>query len=900
MDGCSKQSGSGFVGGFKKSPGHIPPPPKNGPQIPSYNDKDWENVTLPHDYVVLQEPSPNDDWSHGYKPRNISWYRKKITLDATWREKSVWLEFDGVYRSSDMWLNGIFLGHHLSGYTSFRYRIDNFPGVNFGGTNVLSVRLDPRGREGWWYEGAGIYRHTYVVVTDPVHVAPWGVYVPSEVVGAVTTNAQGRFADSVVRIYTNVSNASPHPAQAYVFSKIFNPDGIPIWTGKSETLELNSGTSATVFQQSLVRNAALWDIEKPYLYKLVSTVVLAHNGQEVDSVNTTFGMRKATFSPNSGFFLNGRSVKVTGMCNHQDFAGVGVAVPNRVNRFRVETLQKYGVNAWRMSHNPPNPELLDATDELGMLVWDENRFFGDFPTWYQDLADMILRDRNHPSIVWWSLCNEWGCQQLDQDVTIAIGVRFREIVKSLDLTRPISGAWNGDMTTGIRWATNVCDIMGINYNYGSFDPFHNNLPDVPLISSESCSCTSDRTFFSNSSESILGPYNAWTCIRDCWKPIATRNFVMGSFDWTGFDYRGEESPTRWPAINSHFGALDLSGFPKDDIFYLQAWFQPAKPIVHLVPQNWNFESQPSSLFLSPCSSAPSWKFVSASGALIIQSVQNPGSCLQGQPSYPAHLSPCNSSDPSFLFHTDDFGQIFWMHGSDKMCLDIEGGSGPDVGFWACKNAKGSNQDWSYDSGSGQLASSSSPSSCLAAGIQVFVYTNGDEVDLYLNGKLVGHQSLLPFDSGVFTLSFLPGNLTAVVRKQGSPWGRDTVVTTGMALSLILKVDSPSDGSPIFSCGQDAAILQAYVVDSSGWIVRTATDVITFSTTSGGFIRGTGNGNPSDHSPDQSNQRALWNGYARAVVGATRGVVPGQFSVTASAPGLKSAQVVIKTQPPVGD
>jgi beta-galactosidase len=389
--------------------------------------------------------------------------------------------------------------------------------------------------------------------------------------------------------------------------------------------------------------------------------------------------------------LNENNIKVRGMCNHQDFAGVGTALPDRINRFRVEKLQSFGVNAWRMSHNPPNPELLDWTDRLGMLVWDENRFFGDFSQWYTDLKDMILRDRNHPSIIWWSLCNEWGCQQFEGDVTINIGVKFREIVKTLDPTRPISGAWNGDLVTGGLWGSKVCDIMGINYNYGAYDPFHQSYPTIPIISSESCSCTSDRSYYVNTTDAIIGPYNAWSCIRDCWQPVATRPFVIGSFDWTGFDYRGEESPTQWPSINSHFGIVDLSGFGKDDMYYSQAWFLPNQPLVHIVPQNWNSLTF-NNLFLYSCATQFQWKFNNASSTgSTIESVSKPGYCIQGVNAFPANVEVCNPSDSSFIFYMDNYGQIFFYdHTKTKLCLDIYAGTGPQVGFYECKNSSGTN------------------------------------------------------------------------------------------------------------------------------------------------------------------------------------------------------------------
>jgi len=907
LDGCKPDNS--YSGGSRPVPAATPPPPVNGPQTPSYNDRSWENVTVPHDYVVLQTPNPNDDWAHGYRPRNISWYRKHFVISPVYKGKVVYLEFDGVYRSSDMWLNGNFLGHHASGYTSFRYRLDNFPGVIYG-ANVLSVRLDPRAREGWWYEGAGIYRHTRIVVVDPVHISPWGVYIPSRIIGNIQQGTMygvtGRFADSFVEMYTNVTNLNivlKNTVSAYVRSYIVGPKKSPspriVWQGASDPFDLAVNAHAVIYQSATISHAALWDVEDPHLYTLVTEVRQASTNLLLDNTNTTFGVRKAHFDSQYGLYLNDRAVKVNGMCNHQDFAGVGTAVPDRVNKYRVESLQAMGVNAWRMSHNPPNIELLDFADELGMMIWDENRFFGQFSQWYTDLRDMLMRHRNHPSIIWWSLCNEWGCEQFDKNVTIKIGLKFRDVVKELD-NRPISGAWNGDLSTGEAWGSQVVDIMGINYNYQNYDPFHTALPTIPLISSESCSCMSDRNNAANATDALVGPFNAWPCIMQCWQPVATRSFVIGSFDWTGFDYRGEESPTRWPAINSHFGAIDLSGFPKDDFYYLKAWFTVDQPVVHIVPDSWDEKGSGDDLFVFQCSGkVPSWKFVPANGKYLLQSETKAGYCVQGSNGYPGLLAPCNPKDSSFLFERDSYGQIFFMQNKNtKLCLDVYAGTGPQVGFWECKDQTNSNQDWTLNSSTGALANAGDPGYCLATGRQVLVYTNGDQVELYLNGAMVSSQGLKAFESGGFLLDYAPGNLTARVTKKGAYWGSDQVMTSGTPVRIVVEQDYPKNGGAIVSSGQDVALIRAYLVNSQGFIVKNVNNLLTFTVTDSatGRIVGTGNGDPSDHTPDQGNLRRVWNGLARAVVGANKSSKAGVITVRVTTPGLPAGQISITTVP----
>jgi beta-galactosidase/beta-glucuronidase len=401
---------TGWQGQARSTPAAVPQPASNGPQSAAFDDLSWDNITVPHDYVISTDPSADAEKNHGYRFKNISWYRKTFELPASTKGQVLYLEFDGVYRSSDMWLNGEFLGHHSSGYTSFRYRIDNVTSFKQTGANVLSVRTDPRANEGWWYEGGGLYRHVRVVAVSPTHVKPWGVYVPSNVVGRVSRpsdstldgllngTAGAMTADATVDVFTDVVNLDSSSASFTVTSTISSPTAI-LWTASTAPSQIPANGEHTSAQQTgTLSRVPLWDISRPVLLTLNTVVKVG--GTVVDTINTTFGVRKTVFDKDTGFYLNDNPVKVKGMCNHQDFAGVGTAIPDSISDYRVRRLQSVGANAWRMSHNPPAPELLDATDRLGFMVWDENRMFGDFPTWYDDQRDMILRDRNHPSIIW--------------------------------------------------------------------------------------------------------------------------------------------------------------------------------------------------------------------------------------------------------------------------------------------------------------------------------------------------------------------------------------------------------------------------------------------------------------------------------------------------------------------
>jgi len=291
-----------------------------------------------------------------------------------------------------------------------------------------------------------------------------------------------------------------------------------------------------------------------------------------------------------------------GFCNHQDFGGTGVATPERINRYRVQHLKNMGANSWRMSHNPPNPELLDFMDEYGMLVWDENRHFGESPQWKQDQADMILRDRNHPSVVIWSICNEAGCQANSPGID-NVAKEFMAIVQKYDGIYKNTSASNNNWgykrpIAGAQWMTTVLDFASANYDY-NLGGYHSAHPNQSIISSESCSCVTDRNEYKDSSTtghcSAYGgcPWNNVPCPDGCWVPIAQNDFIIGSFDWTGFDYKGEPTPYGWPDINSHFGVNDMVGFPKDDYFYYKAaWFNMSEEIVlHILPNTWNGDTQ---------------------------------------------------------------------------------------------------------------------------------------------------------------------------------------------------------------------------------------------------------------------------------------------------------------------
>jgi beta-galactosidase len=564
----------------------------SGPAAADYNDHDWRTVHLPHDFVVEGEFTPKADASHGSLPTDVGWYRKTLDVPATDRGKRIWLEFDGVYRNSLVWFNGRLLGNHKSGYIGFRYDITD--GVTYGGRNNLVVRCDARAQEGWWYEGGGIYRHVWLNKAASLHIAPDGVFVSS------TVRPDGS-AD--VSVQVDVTNQEPGAGeQKFTVSSIIMPIGgkesgehLTYVPNQPTPVSTTSGGHARIGATVTVRSPRLWSIESPNLYRLVTRVERA--GKLVDTVTTDFGVRTIRFDAEKGFFLNDKPVKIQGTCNHQDFAGVGIAMPDSLLEWRIRKLKEMGCNAYRMSHNPPTKELLDACDRLGMLVMDENRHLGDTyrdhtspGTPYSeltDLRDLILRDRNHASVIMWSMCNEEGLQGSSEGARIFAAMK--KVVIDNDPTRPITCAMNGGWGQGISL---VEDLQGCNYNPGNYDGFHHAFPDKPAYGSETASAVSTRGEYVNdpvkgyvSAYDVNAPSWAQTA-EVAWRALATRPFMAGGYVWTGFDYKGEPTPYGWPCINSHFGIMDECGFPKDTYFYYQSWWTD-RDIIHLLP-HWNW------------------------------------------------------------------------------------------------------------------------------------------------------------------------------------------------------------------------------------------------------------------------------------------------------------------------
>lgn len=550
----------------------------------------WREIDLPHDWAVELPFSERGSRSHGYKalgrnfPGNsVGWYRKSFPIPASDLGKRISLEFDGVFRDSIVWVNGHYLGTEQSGYSGFARNITEV--LNYGGDNVVVVQVDASLEEGWFYEGAGIYRHVWLTKTSPVHVAREGT--------VVTTAVREDFSQADVTARATIANDGATAVGFALEQELHGPDGDIIARETLPGLEVAAGTKTEFAMMLPVAGPRLWSIEAPLLHRLV-TVVRDANGAELDRYETPFGIRTIRWDPAEGFFLNGRHVVLKGTNNHQDHAGVGTAVPDALWDFRVRRLQSFGSNAYRCSHNPPAPELLDACDRLGMLVIDENRLTGTTDYHFDHLERMIRRDRNHPSIILWSVGNEeWAVEGTDQGVRITSAMQAS--VKRLDPTRPatiaISGGWGRGNSTAI-------EVAGVNYMDNlrgsgfTMDQWHAQRPAQVMLGTEECAFTQTRGVYTDDrGRRHLRAYDwdpsTWgSSAEQAWSHYAERRFIAGLFVWTGFDYRGEPTPFDWPAIGSQFGILDLCGYPKDAAFYFQAWWRD-EPLLHVFP-HWNW------------------------------------------------------------------------------------------------------------------------------------------------------------------------------------------------------------------------------------------------------------------------------------------------------------------------
>jgi beta-galactosidase len=550
-----------------------------------FDDSGWRLLDLPHDWAV-ELPFVHDEalQSHGYKPlgRNyrdtsIGWYRRAFDVPATDAHRRIVLEFDGVFRTAMLFLNGCYLGRNDAGYVPFRYDISDF--LNYGGRNYLVVRVDATYGEGWFYEGAGIYRHVWLTKTSRLHLGSCDSVVRCRV-------EPGRAG---LALETRVVNDGLRSEKARVRWTILDRDRRQIATARTAEQLLRPGESATLTTDATLRSPSLWSPDSPHLYSAIAT--LESEAEPRDAERVDFGVRTVEFDADRGLLLNGMPLKIKGTCNHQDHAGVGAAVPDRLQEYRAQVLRSMGCNAVRTSHNMPAPGWVAACDRLGLMMMCETRTMSASPESLGELESMIKRYRNSPSIIVWSMGNEeWELQKspLGERIAAAMVARSHE----LDPTRLCTAAVNGVYDKGVALSL---DVLGFNYNLGAIDPYRAAHPQRRLIGSETASTVSTRGIYSTDAlRNWVSAYDrnhpAWAELaEEWWQFYAARAFLAGGFAWTGFDYRGEPTPYGWPSVSSQFGIVDTCGFPKDMYHYYRAVWS-GQPVLHLFP-HWNWQER---------------------------------------------------------------------------------------------------------------------------------------------------------------------------------------------------------------------------------------------------------------------------------------------------------------------
>lgn len=757
---------------------------------PLFDDGSWRTLDLPHDWSIEGSFDPNNPagTGGGALPGGLGWYRKTFEVPAIDSTKKIFIHFDGVYRNAEVWINGQYLGKRPYGYSSFRYELT--PWLNFGGKNILAVKVDnskqPNSR---WYSGSGIYRNVWLIKTRKIYVDLWGTYI---------TTPQVSKESAQIVIKTTVKNASMAQQTVAIRTLIFNHEGKKISTLKTET-NIPAGSTGEVIQETTITSPHLWSINHPVLYKALTQVL---SGNEVtDDYETPFGIRYFVFDREKGFFLNGEPMKILGVCNHHDLGCLGAAINTRALERQLEILKAMGANAIRTSHNPPAPELLNLCDRMGFLVMDEafdmwkiNKTpfdYGlDFNEWHEaDLRDMILRDRNHPSIIIWSIGNEIP-EQWDTS-GLRIAPKLAEIVKSLDPTRPITSACNNPNPKNYIIRSNVLDLIGYNYHIEYFPSFLDSFKQGAFIASETTSALATRGSYDMPSDSLRIWPTDWrnpdmsimnkdlTCSAydNCrvpwgstheatWKVIKKYDFLSGLFIWTGFDYLGEPTPYPWPARSSYFGIVDLAGFPKDAYYMYQSEWTNA-PVLHIFP-HWN------------------WK------------------------------------------------------------------EGQTVDVWA--------------------------------------YTNAEEVELFLNGKSMGTKPKQGDDLHLmWRITWEPGTVKAIARTGGKEVLTKEIHTAGKPARILLEPDR----TKLKADGKDLSFVKISILDDQGNMVPYADNLVKFEVNGAGKLRATDNGSPVSLESFQSSQRKAFHGLCLAVIQASNKA--GEITLKAVSDGLPAASVTIATE-----
>lgn len=769
----------------------------------SFADGAWRTVDLPHDWSIEGKPEKDNATAAGggFFPAGIGWYRKTFTASPEWRGKLVSVEFDGVYRDSTVYLNGHKLGTQPYGYTSFAYDLTS--NLNFAGPNVLAVRVDnsaqPNSR---WYSGSGIYRHVRMVVTDPTHVAHWGVFVTTPAVSEKV---------ATVSIRTRVSNDSMGPSDVTVETKLYDRAGHEAGS-KDSTFTISPGKEEEVAQAITVSNPALWSPASPALYRAISRI--RKDGKVVDQVTTPFGIRSLSWSAEKGLLLNGKSIKLAGGSVHHDNGPLGAAAFDRAEERKVELLKAAGYNAVRTAHNPPSPGFLDACDRIGLLVLDEpfdtwkaNKVKFDYGLnfdewWKRDVSALILRDRNHPSIVIWGIGNE--IPELEVERGAKMARELADQVRALDATRPLTLAFPGTTTTQNAEAVfSQLDITGYNYNIlPTYAADHQQLPNRFMLTTESY------------------PSKAFPL----WEISQDNAYVLGDFTWTAMDYLGESGIGAWS-----YGTPEQAEMAKRMMGSML---------------NTSFVDK---LFLGMANGADMMAAVTQ-GTADPATTSAMAAVFHG---YPWHAAQCGDLDlTGFRKPQSYYRDILW-NGGDRVYATVrlpepEGKKIIAVG-WATYPTL---PTWSWPGQEGK-------------DLQVEVYSGAEKVRLFLNDQLIGEKPTGREQEfkATFSVPYSPGTLKAVGIRGNRPIAESILKTIGTPTGLRITADR----TVVQADGQDLSYLVVEAVDKDGQLQPHADQEVLFSINGPGVIAAVGNGDGQDENSYRSDRRKLFEGRALVVV-----------------------------------
>lgn len=743
-----------------------------GPYAQKYNDSLWQKIQIPHDWVTILPYASEASHSHGYKTvgwkypeTSVGWYRKVFKIGEDDLGKRLILRFDGIFRNAQVWFNGFYMGTEPSGYVTQLYDIT--PYVNYGGENLICVRADASLEEGWFYEGAGIYRDVWLEKSAEVSVAPFGTFVQSDL--------KKKPGDAILLVRTEVTNSGLQEQRYEVDIRLLDAEGRELLYDNGRPDVVSAKDTRESLHTLCVDNPRLWSPDDPYLYKVEHIVKV--EDKVTDVYTTTIGIRDIAFDAEKGFLLNGKPLKLKGVNLHQDHAGVGAAIPDALQAWRIKQLKTIGCNAYRASHNPITPALLDVCDREGILVINENRLMGINEEHLRLLERMIKRDRNHPSIILWSDGNEeWGLENTIQGTRVAEAMR--EYTRLFDPTRPstVANAGGTELIKGL-------DVVGFNYIVqNDVDNRKAANPSWKIVGTEETSGCGTRGWYFNQKDypgrmvslNRTNEQNYENIIERGWKFYDEREWAAGLFYWTGFDYRGEPNPLSFPAHDSEFGIFDYCGFPKDEAYYLKSWWTD-EPVLHIFP-HWN----------------------------------------------------------------------------------LQGHEGEEVELWA--------------------------------------YSNCDEVELIVNGKKTGRQPMPKNGHLKWKVTYQPGRVVAYGYKNGKRVMTETLETTQPAYKTVLKADRQE----ISADGHDLAVITVEVQDQKGRIVPDACPMLHFTLEGKGRILGTGNGDPmylgTDH-PKETDCHLFsipaFNGLAQIIIQSSE--VPATLVLNCQSDGLKTSGITIQTQ-----